>query len=166
MSRRALIILIVALLALPALAKPALEQGSPAPSFSLPDLSGKTVSLKDHLGKRIVVLSFFASWSRSCQEEIAFLQELHEQYGSRGVKVIGVSYDRKAMDLASFVSLNEIGFVVLHDQKLTTLKDFRILIIPTLFVIDQDGIIKSIYVDFDKNVEKAVSQEIKQLLVP
>lgn len=166
MFRKAVVILIIALLAIPALAKPVLKVGSPSPSFSLPNLNGKTVSLEEYLGKKVIVLSFFASWSKSCQEEILFLQDLHKKYRWKGVKVIGVSFDRKLKKLNSFVNENNIRFEILHDKKLKTLKDFRILIIPTLFVIDKEGNIKSIYVDFDKNVEKALSKEIQKLLVP
>jgi peroxiredoxin len=54
----------------------------------------------------------------------------------------------------------------LHDKKLETLKDFRILILPTLFVIDQSGNINSIFVDFDENVQKAVLTETEKLLKP
>lgn len=166
MFRKATIILIVALLAIPALAKPVLKIGSLSPSFSLPNLDGKTIKLDRYLGKKIIVLSFFASWSKSCQQEILFLQDLHKKYRWKGVKVIGVSFDRKLKKLQSFINENNIRFEILHDKKLKTLKDFRILIIPTLFVIDKEGNIKSIYVDFDKNVKKAVSKEIQKLLVP
>jgi len=166
MLRKILIILIIALLALPALAKPSLKISSPPPSLSLPDLNGTTVELEDYLGEKIIVLSFFASWSKSCREEILFLNELDRKYSAKEAKIIGVSFDRKLKSLESFISENRIRFEILHDKKLKTLKDFRILIIPTLFVIDRDGNLANIYVDFDENVEKAVSQEIKQLLVP
>ncbi len=163
MFRKAAIILIVLLLGISASAKPALKVGSPSPSFDLPNLEGKTVSLKDYLGKKVIVLSFFASWSKSCQQEILFLQDLSK---NKGLKILGVSFDRKLKNLKSFINENKIGFEILHDKKLKTLKDFRILIIPTLFVIDKEGIIKSIYVDFDQNVKKAVSKEVQKLLVP
>jgi peroxiredoxin len=154
------------LLGISASAKPVLKVGSPSPSFELPNLKGKTVGLKDYLGKKVIVLSFFASWSKSCQQEILFLQDLHKKYKKKGIKIIGVSFDRKLKKLESFINENNIKFEILHDKKLRTLKDFRILIIPTLFVIDKEGIIKSIYVDFDKNVKKAVSKEVQKLLVP
>ncbi|MEE8637544.1 MAG: peroxiredoxin family protein [Candidatus Margulisiibacteriota bacterium] len=163
MFRKAAIILIVLLLGISASAKSALKVGSPSPSFDLPNLEGKTVSLKDYLGKKVIVLSFFASWSKSCQQEILFLQDLSK---NKGLKILGVSFDRKLKNLKSFINENKIGFEILHDKKLKTLKDFRILIIPTLFVIDKEGIIKSIYVDFDQNVKKAVSKEVQKLLVP
>ncbi len=166
MFRKAAVIIIIALLAIPASATPVLRIGSPPPSFNLRNLDGKTVELEDVLGGNTVILSFFASWSKSCQEEVLFLNELARKYSAKGVKIIGVSFDRKISDLGSFISENAIKFEILHDKKLTTLKDFRILIIPTLFIIDKDGNLANIYVDFDENVEKAVSLEVKKLLVP
>jgi peroxiredoxin len=166
MFRKTLILLMIALLALPALAKPSLKIGSPPPSLALPDLNGKTVELGDYLGNKIIVLSFFASWSKSCQEEILFLQKLHQKYRWKGVKIIGVSFNRKVKSLESFIRENNIRFEILHDKKLKTLKNFRVLIIPTLFVIDGDGNLANIYVDFDQNVEEAVSQEIAGMVNP
>ena len=132
----------------------------------MPNLYGKTVSLERYLGKNITILSFFTSWSKSCRQELFFLKELHKKYSKKGFKIIGISFDRKLKKLQPFINENNIRFEILHDKKLKTLKDFRILIIPTLFVIDKEGNIKSIYVDFDKNVEKAVTKEIQKLLAP
>ncbi len=166
MLRNVAAILFIALLAGPVLAKPVLNVGSISPPFELPDLDGKTVDLQDYLGNNVVVLSFFASWSKSCQQEIIFLEELSKKYNQNNLKIIAISYDRKLEDLKSFVSENNLSIKILLDKKLKTLKDYRILIIPTLFLIDRSGNIKSVYVDFDSNVEKAVSQEIEKLLAP
>ncbi len=165
MIRKILVILIIALLTVPAAAKSSLKIGAPPPSFNLPNLAGENVSLEKDLGRNVTLLSFFASWSKSCQQEILFLKELDKELKKKGIKIIGISFDRKLKDLQSFINENNIQFEILHDKKLKTIKDFRILIIPTLFVIDQSGNIKSIYIDFDNNVEKAVSQEVQKLLI-
>jgi len=162
MRRRIIAALVLILLAAPVIAS---TENAPS-SFKLPTLSGKTISLENSLGSRLTILSFFASWSKSCKAEINFLQELHEKYGSKGIKTIGVSFDRKSKALKKFIEDQDITFTVAHDKKLTTLKDYKILIIPTLFVIDSSGKIQSIYVDFDKNVKEALSQEINKLFVP
>lgn len=162
MRRRFIAGLVLILLAAPVMA----ETENAASSFKLPALSGKTISLEQSLGSKLTILSFFASWSKSCKAEVDFLQDLHEKYGRKGIKIIGVSFDRKTKALKKFVEDQEITFAIAHDKKLKTLKDYRILIIPTLFVIDRRGIIQSIYVDFDKNVKEALTQEIKKLLVP
>ncbi|KPJ64865.1 hypothetical protein AMJ44_12000 [candidate division WOR-1 bacterium DG_54_3] len=166
MFRKVVIIIIVAFLAVPAFAQPVLKIGSSPPSFTLSNLKGEIIYLDRYLGNNIILLSFFASWSKSCREEILFLKELDDQYRKKGLKIIAISFDRKLEKLQSLVDTHDLKFDVLHDKKLTTLKDFRILIIPTLFVIDGEGKIKSIYVDFDENVEKALSKEIQMLLAP
>ena len=163
MFQKVIIIVMIAFLAAPAFSQPALKIDSPVPSFTLSNLKGEAIPLDQYLGKKVIILSFFASWSRSCQQELFFLKYLYE---NRGLKIIGVSFDRKLNDLKSFINENQIEFEILHDNKLTTLKDFRILIIPTLLVIDKEGNLKNIYVDFDQNVEKAVSKEIQKLLAP
>lgn len=164
MLRKSIIVLVLALMATTAIAKPSLKIGSTAPSFELPTLSGQVVDLDWSLGKRVVVLSFFASWSKSCQTEAEFLNSLAAKYNNNDVKIIGVSYDRKSEALQDYVTSNKIAYTIVHDKKLKTLKDFRILIIPTLFIIDQQGKINNIYVDFDNNVAKAVRQDISRLL--
>ncbi len=166
MLRKAILVLFVLLIGMAALAKPTLKVGLPPPNFELSNLQGETIELESYLNKNIIILSFFTSWSKSCVEEIDFLQELFEQYKTKNVKIFGISFDRKLEDLKSFVRKNGINFQILHDKKLKTLKDYRILIIPTLFVIDVDGNIKNIYVDFDRNVKEAVSKEIQRLLAP
>jgi len=167
MFKKAIIITIVALLALPALGKPAFKVGAAAPSFSLPDfLTGKVVSLKDDLGKGPIVLTFFTSWSKSCQEETKFLQGLSKKYAKKGLKVIGIAYDRNPKKLKQFLSKNKINFTVLHDKKLKSIKKFRVLIIPTMVLIDKQGKINNLYIDFDKNIETVVEKEVKKLLAP
>lgn len=166
MIRKAIIILVVALLAFPALAVSSLEIGELAPRIELPAFDGKIVSLNNVLGKNATILYFFTSWSKSCQNEVLFLQDIYKENSDNGLEIIGVSFDRKLENLTSFINENGVKFTILHDKKLKTIKDFRVLVIPTLFVLDYAGNIKNIYVDFDKNVEEAIAKEIKKLLVP
>ena len=70
-----------------------------APDFSLPDLSGKTVSLEQFRGK-VVLLDFWATWCPPCRMTIPLLINLQEQYGKKGLIILGVSIDdpRKVKD--------------------------------------------------------------------
>ncbi len=43
-----------------------------APNFSLPDLKGKKVELKDYRGK-VVFLNFWATWCKTCEEEMPYM---------------------------------------------------------------------------------------------
>jgi peroxiredoxin len=166
MLKKAIFIFIMLGFAFSAFGETILEVENQAPSFQLPNLEGKIFSLDQHLGKKVMVLCFFTSWSKSCQEEIEFLDYLSHEYQNKNLKIIGVSLDRKLSDLETLVSKNKIKLEILHDYKLKTLKTYRILILPTAFLIDLEGKIKYIHVDFDKNIKEALKKEIKNLLTP
>lgn len=164
MFRKAALLLLVLAFSLPCLAETDLKIGNPPPPFELPNLNNQIFSINQFLGKEVTILTFFTSWSKSCQQEISFLKALREK--DKNLAVLGISFDRKAKDLVSFLAENQIGFDILYDRKLTTLKDYRIIIIPTLFIIDKEGKIANIYVDFDENVKAAIERDVHQLLSP
>lgn len=136
------------------------------PQFTLPGLDGKAVSSSSYIGKKAVVLTFFTSWSKPCQEEMLFLRDLMKAYGEKGVEIVAVSLDKKLDGLRAFVSENKIGFDVLSDRKLKTLNDYKILILPTTFIIGKDGTISNTYVDFDGNIQEALKRDLDILISP
>jgi peroxiredoxin len=166
MRSKLFLLLLVCVLGSAALASAELGAGAAAPLFQLKSVAGKPVNLTDQLGTKATIVAFFTSWSQSCRQEIALLQELAEQDQNSGLKIIGVSFDRKTEELKKFLADNKLTFPIAHDRKLTTLKEYRILIIPTLFVLDAEGKISNTYVDFDSNVAETVRNEVKGLLAP
>lgn len=66
--------------------------GAPLPANDLQFL-GAAVTTAD----RIVLIDFWATWCIPCRESIPKLNAWHEKYGSRGLVVIGVSQETKAV---------------------------------------------------------------------
>jgi peroxiredoxin len=162
MFRKFFLVIGIILLAIqPGLAEGGLEIGSVPPALNLGGFS-----LSNYLNKDVVLLSFFASWSKPCQAETELLNELHKTYSAKGLTVIGISFDKNQETLKTYLNDNQIKYTVLSDKKLKTLKDYQVLILPTLIVIDRQGKITNIYVDFDDNVKEAVSGEVRKLLEP
>ncbi|MBX5482475.1 MAG: TlpA family protein disulfide reductase [Myxococcaceae bacterium] len=64
-----------------------------ATDFSLRSLDGKTVRLSDHLGKDVVMLTFWATWCLPCLGEMPKLEALHQKYKDQGFTVLGISMD-------------------------------------------------------------------------
>jgi peroxiredoxin len=142
-----------------AAAEPAPKIGSEAPGLELTDLEGKTFRLQSFIGEKKVILAFLASWSKSCQAEFIDLQPLYTE-NSKSLEVLAVSFDKKQKDLKAFLAKNEVTYPVLFDKKLSTLDRFQILIIPTTFCINREGVIEKIFVDYDENVKKALVEWI------
>ncbi len=140
---------------------PAPKVGSEAPALELSTLDGKSVILQSYQGRKKVILVFFASWSKSCQEELKALQELYTSSEKPNFEVLAVSFDKKSKEIKSYVSKFDPPFPVLHDKKLSSIDAFQILIIPATFCVNKEGEIEKIFVDYDENVRKALTEWLK-----
>lgn len=120
--------------------------GARASVFRLRSVTGTawrgTFDLAEHLGKRPVLISFFASWCRPCASELPFLQKLHTKYEKRGLVIVAVSIDGpdSAPEIGGMVRRLGVGFPVLHDadSRVSTRYNPRNAA-PFLVMVDRDG---------------------------
>jgi cytochrome c biogenesis protein CcmG, thiol:disulfide interchange protein DsbE len=134
-----------------------------APDFTLSDLSGKSVSLNEHLGK-VVVLDFWATWCPPCRMSIPELVKLQEKYREKGLVIIGVSLDdanTKNAYLESFREKYKINYIILRGDDKATEKYFgrSQFSIPTLFIINREGVVIDMFSGYSPGaVEKALEK--------
>ena len=124
----------------------------PAPSFSLKDLDGKTVSLSSLKGK-IIIIDFWATWCAPCKASFPGMQLAVNKYKDNElVKFLFVDTWESEKDyvagVRNYIADSKYTFQVLFDEKDTAGKqnklaqEFHVEGIPTKFVIDQDGNIR------------------------
>lgn len=71
-----------------------LKVGDKAPEFTLIDDRGLPASLKDYLGKKLVVLYFYPKdFTSGCTKEACSFRDDYQVYEEKGAIVIGVSLD-------------------------------------------------------------------------
>jgi len=118
----------------------ALTAGAKAPEFELKTLDGREFSLSDGLGRGPVVLAFFKVSCPTCQYAFPFLERLHRAYGSKGVRLIGVSQN-DAKETAAFVKEFGITFPVLLDdpRSYPVSNAYGLTNVPSTFYVAQDG---------------------------
>jgi peroxiredoxin len=120
-----------------------------APAFTLKDTTGKNVSLADYKGKA-VVLDFWATWCAPCKIEIPWLTQLHDQYASQGLVVLGISEDdldlddkaallKQKQEIADSAMKLHINYPVLIDDKEVSKPYGGIDALPTTFYVDRNG---------------------------
>jgi peroxiredoxin len=131
----------------------------PAPNFVLKDSSGHTAKLADYRGK-VVLLDFWATWCAGCKEEIAYFSGLEKMYGSKGLRVVGVSVDEGGWKvLKPFLADTKVSYrILLGDDP--TAQNYGIKALPDTFLIDRKGRIAAAYTaglvdqdDVDANIK-------------
>lgn len=121
----------------PAPALPPAAASGAAPAFTLPDLTGRGVSLADFKGK-VVVLDFWATWCPPCRKEIPDFISIQNEFGARGVQVIGIALD-ELPKVQAFARANGMNYPVLMGNDAITAQYGGIEGIPTTFIIDRKG---------------------------
>ena len=81
--------------------------------FSLHDLAGKKVQLRDYRGK-IVVLNFWATWCGPCREEMPMIVEAEKAWRAKGIVFVAVSLDdaKTRKDVPAFLDRYHVEFPV------------------------------------------------------
>jgi peroxiredoxin len=130
-----------------------------APAWTLPSLTGDTVRLSDLLGN-LVIVDFFYKSCYPCMLALPGLQELHEKYYDRGLRVIGVNpYDKKEDDLAAFLYKRGVTYPILLEAK-EAANQYRVSGYPTLYVVDRNGNIVYSQVGYGKEAEEKLEEFI------
>ena len=73
-----------------------LNIGDKAPALSLPDQSGEPVSLKDFMGKQVVLYFYPKDDTPGCTKEACSFRDAFADFKKRGIEVLGVSVDSEA----------------------------------------------------------------------
>ncbi len=91
-------------------------KGAEAPVFSMKDVNGQSVSLKDLRGKT-VLLEFWASWCSPCRAENPNLKEQYKLYKEKGFEILGVSLDSDKKKWEDAIAKDGIPWIHVSDLK-------------------------------------------------
>ncbi|HUY93550.1 MAG TPA: TlpA disulfide reductase family protein [Pirellulales bacterium] len=135
--------------------------GQPSPLWQAQDLNGHRHSLKDYKGK-VVVLDFWNRGCGWCMRTIPQVKQVAEQFLGRQVVVLGMNTDRDEKDARLVIAKLKLSYPILKAGALPA--KYMIPGFPTLLVIDQQGVVRDMYVGYSPTLGKDVSATIEALL--
>jgi peroxiredoxin Q/BCP len=126
-----------------------LQEGIKAPAFTLPDASGKMISLSDFAGKTIVLYFYPKDNTPGCTREAQAFRDAYDDYLKNEIVVIGVSKDSSASH-KKFIEKNNLPFILLADTGRKALTAYDVLnplggTLRTTYIINPKGVIQKVY---------------------
>ncbi|WP_031465572.1 thioredoxin-dependent thiol peroxidase [Sciscionella sediminilitoris] len=127
-----------------------LSEGQQAPAFTLPDSTGKQISLADYKGGKVIVYCYPAASTPGCTKQACDFTENLALLNDAGYAVLGVSPD-KPEKLAKFITEENLTFPLLSDVDKTMMTAWGAFgekknygkvvqgVIRSTFVVDEQG---------------------------
>ncbi|GAB3424564.1 thioredoxin-dependent thiol peroxidase [Niabella aquatica] len=133
-----------------------LTEGQKAPSFTGTDQNGSTVSLSQFKGKKVALYFYPQDLTPTCTVQACNLRDHFSSLQQHGIHVIGVSPDN-VVKHKKFEEIHSLPFPLIADTDHKILADYGVWgqkqmfgykymgVHRTTFLIDEEGIIKKIF---------------------
>ena len=122
-----------------------LLSGTKAPDFILPNEEGKLISLKDFLGKKVVLYFYPKDSTPGCTSQALGYKNNHQAYLDKDIVVIGISKD-SVKSHKNFKTKNELPFVLLSDEDLDAINKYDVWHEKTMCGKKYMGVVRTTYI--------------------
>ncbi|HSC46960.1 MAG TPA: TlpA disulfide reductase family protein [Gammaproteobacteria bacterium] len=127
-------------------------------SAATPDLD-----LSQYRGK-VVYLDFWASWCKPCRQSFPWMNRMQDKYGDQGLVIIAVDEDEDRADADRFLKELPAKFQVLYDSQGKLAEEYKLIGMPSSFIIDRAGAVHSRHAGFHESSPAEYEAEIQSLL--
>ncbi|MAX04338.1 MAG: thioredoxin-dependent thiol peroxidase [Dehalococcoidia bacterium] len=121
-----------------------LKKGDIAPDFSLPASNGETISLKDYIGKKVVIYFYPKDDTPGCTIEACNFRDDHSEITDAGAVVLGVSKD----DIKShnkFINKYDLPFLLLSDESTEMISAYGAWVKKKMYGKEYYGVFRKTY---------------------
>ena len=116
-----------------------LAEGEAAPSLALPRLGDGEVVRLDALRGRPVLVNFWATWCKPCEEEMPAMERLYGALRSHGFELLAVSVDVGDDEVSAFRDRLGLSFPILRDPDRAEATRWQSLRFPESWLVAPDG---------------------------
>lgn len=145
------------------------QRGARIPNFTLTlyqgyEYNGQSQVTLEELRGKVVLINFWASWCKPCEQEAAELQQAWEFYQPGGeVVFLGVDYVDTELDARIYLKKFNITYPNGPDLGTRISQMFRIKGVPETYILDRNGVLQYVKVGPFQSVEE-IRAEIDKLL--
>jgi thiol-disulfide isomerase/thioredoxin len=114
-------------------------QGRYPEEFELELMDGTMLRLSDEIGKRSIVLNFFATWCGPCREEMPELSRFAKELGDDRLLLLGIDVEEDREVVQAFLEEVPVSFPVALDEHGRVAAKYGVESYPTTVLIGLDG---------------------------
>jgi peroxiredoxin len=140
----------------------AVREGESAPDFSLPSVAGDTVTLSS-LREQVVVLVFWASWSKNASAQLKELDKLERELGSKGLAVLGLNQREEPGQVADFAERYQLSMKMLLDDG-TAKRAYGVNGLPDLWIADRKGVLRARFIGYSPSDLATIRATVEEAL--
>jgi len=120
-------------------------EGHAAPDIRLPALDGAEQSLSALRG-RVVLLNFWATWCKPCEDEMPAMQRLYDVLAGSGFELFAISVDAGDDEVRAFRDRLSLRFPILRDPEKQAASAYQTFRFPESWLIGPDGTVVARYI--------------------
>jgi len=136
------------------------------PNFSLKRFDGSTYNLGDHLGKKIIIIEFWASWCKPCKKILKKLNQIFQD-NNQEVEVLAITIDSSSNQANAEAYINGKGYTltVLLDPDHQVIRIFNpSRKLPFTVIIDKKGEIVHTHTGYIPGYEREIEKKVENLI--
>ena len=135
--------------------------GQTPPAVTLESLSGDTVSLARWVGKKPVIIEFWATWCPICEELLPRMEAAQKKHGDRvEFLVVAVAVNQSQSSVRRHLDKHPLPFTFLWDGNGAAVRAFQAPSTSYIAVLDAGGKVVYTGVGEDQDIEAAVSRAL------
>ena len=136
--------------------------GARPPAVTIEDLDGRPVDLGQIVGKKPVLLEFWATWCPLCAALLPRIEETHARYGNQVEFVaIAVAVNQTQATIKRHLGTHPMALRVLWDTNGNATRAFQAPSTSYVVVLDAKGTVAYTGVGAEQNIEAAVRRVVK-----
>ena len=131
--------------------------GDEVPDLTLTTFDGDLIPFEDLAGE-VVVINFWASWCKPCEQEAAELEQAYQMYKEEGVVFLGVDYVDTETEARQYLEKFGITYPNGPDLGTRISQAFRIRGVPETYIMGPDGRLAAVKIGPYTSLEEIVRQ--------
>ncbi len=136
--------------------------GDRAPVLSVNDLDGKPVNLGQWIGKKPVLIEFWATWCGNCKQLEPALTAAQKKFGARVAFVgVAVSVNQSVERVKRYTAEHMVGFTHFYDRRGTAIEAYDVPATSYVVVLDKSGKVVYTGVGGQQDIDAALTKALR-----